>query len=392
MKSILITPLLLFLVAAPVYGLDFQGEISTEARMFLHTPAYDDQTDHNASLAIEMEFRHEFSSASRITVSPFFRVDSSDSNRTDADLRICNYLYVADRWALTIGIDKVFWGVTEFIHLVDIINQTDWIESIDGEEKLGQPMIHLSIDRNWGVIDGFLLPYFRERTFPGKNGRLRGAEVIDDSQTHYESDDNQNHLDIALRYSQTFGNWDLGIYQFYGTSREPYFRYITTNKNTAIPYYELISQTGLDLQFIYNQWLWKLETIYRSGQIDSSGAAAFGFEYTLVGIANSSLDIGIIGEYIYDDRAIAETTLYDNDLMMGLRVNLNDPESTELLLGLIQDMQRDSTILSIELSRRLSDSLKFELSLAVFNNIDKDDPAAPYRDDSFVNILVSYYF
>ena len=40
-------------------------------------------------------------------------------------------------WSLSIGLGKVFWGVTEFNHLVDVINQTDLVEGIDGEAKLG---------------------------------------------------------------------------------------------------------------------------------------------------------------------------------------------------------------------------------------------------------------
>ncbi|MDD7885073.1 hypothetical protein [Flavivirga sp. 57AJ16] len=37
--------------------------------------------------------------------------------------------------------------MTESNHLVDIINQTDAVETFDGEEKLGQPMVQLS----WGT-------------------------------------------------------------------------------------------------------------------------------------------------------------------------------------------------------------------------------------------------
>jgi len=54
-----------------------------------------------------------------------------------------------------------FWGVTEFQHLVDIINQTDLVENIDTEDKLGQPMINLALINDWGTVDLFIMPYFR---------------------------------------------------------------------------------------------------------------------------------------------------------------------------------------------------------------------------------------
>ena len=80
---------------------------------------------------------------------------------------------------LRFGVDKVFWGRTESRHLVDVVNQTDLIEYPDEEEKLGQPMLRLTLPRAWGVADIFFLPYFRERTFAGRDGRLRSALVVD---------------------------------------------------------------------------------------------------------------------------------------------------------------------------------------------------------------------
>ena len=67
----------------------------------------------------------------------------------------------------------MFWGVTELRHLVDIINQTDLVENLDGEQKLGQPMVQLTLLKDWGTLDFFAMPYFRERTFTGPDGRPR---------------------------------------------------------------------------------------------------------------------------------------------------------------------------------------------------------------------------
>ena len=90
-----------------------------------------------------------------------------------------SYLHIDDGWDLTAGFDKVFWGVMESSHLVDYINQTDAVEDVDGEDKLGQPMLHLGLQRDWGDLNFFYLPYFRERTFPGRHGRLRAFLVVD---------------------------------------------------------------------------------------------------------------------------------------------------------------------------------------------------------------------
>ena len=100
------------------------------------------------------------------------------------------------------GIGKVFWGVTESQHLVDVINQTDLVENMDGEEKLGQPMINFALVRDWGTVDFFLLPGSRERTFPEAEGRLRTTPRVDVEQAVYESSRGKRHIDEAIRRPQ----------------------------------------------------------------------------------------------------------------------------------------------------------------------------------------------
>ena len=55
--------------------------------------------------------------------------------------------------------------MTEFLHLVDIINQTDNVESIDGEQKLGQAMVKFSYASRYGTLSAYSLPFFRIRQY-----------------------------------------------------------------------------------------------------------------------------------------------------------------------------------------------------------------------------------
>ena len=67
------------------------------------------------------------------------------TNVAHGDIRELAYVHASDDWELRLGIRKEFWGVTEFQHLVDVINQTDGVEDFDGEDKLGQQMVNLII-------------------------------------------------------------------------------------------------------------------------------------------------------------------------------------------------------------------------------------------------------
>lgn len=392
--SISLLPALLLTGAGGAAAHELSGYVSAEARLFPSAPLHPVQERHNASVAFQPEYYHEWENGSSVTVTLFGRLDSADGERSHFDIRELNYLWLSDGWELRLGIGKVFWGVTEFEHLVDIINQDDGVENIDGEDKLGQPMVNLSLPRDWGTLDLFVLPRFRERTFPGRAGRLRSSPVVDTDGAIYESDDEERHIDFAARYSHTLGNWDFGLYHFKGTGREPTLlpEAGASGGPVLIPFYEQIDQTGLDVQSVAGDWLLKLEAIHRTGQGEAFLAAVSGFEYTLVNVGSTGMDLGLIGEYGWDERGKEATTAFQNDLMLGLRWELNDAASTRLLFGFLQDLEGSSRSLSVEGSRRFGDNWVLSLEGRTFFGASEGDFAYFLREDDFIRTEVAYHF
>ncbi|MCH9674938.1 MAG: hypothetical protein K0U93_26085, partial [Gammaproteobacteria bacterium] len=322
------------------------------------------------------------------------RVDGTDSVRTHADIRELRWERVWDTWELRAGLGKVFWGVTESAHLVDIINQTDLVESIDGEEKLGQPMINAAFIRDWGTVDVFLLPGFRERTFPGARGRLRTEPIVDGDGATYESGARHRHIDAALRWSHSIGAFDVGLSHFYGTTRDPLFRPQPRGAGSVVlvPHYDLIHQTGLDLQATYGNWLWKLETIRRLGQGKPFVAAAGGFEYTFVGIFDSAADLGVLAEYLYDERGDTAGQPFEDDVFAGVRLAFNDAASSDLLAGVIRDMDGSATLFSVEASTRIGERWKLEVEMRLWTGVRDNDAFVSFQDDDHVQITLSRFF
>ena len=386
----------IFLLAtSPVPAGEFKGDIAAEIRLFGNDPLFPDQERNNGSIALAPEYFHAWSNGSSFILAPFLRIDSADSERTHLDIRELNFLLLGDPWELRLGIGKVFWGVTEFVHLVDIINQTDLVEDIRGEDKLGQPMAHLSMPGQWGVLDLFLLPYFRERTFPGRHGRLRPPVVVDTDNPVFESGAEEKHLDFALRYSQVFDFLDFGIYYFRGTSRDPILLPALNPDGHSVlfPYYQLMNQAGMDLQLVAGSWLWKLEALYQDNASMIFFAATGGLEYTFWGVGNTLMDLGLIAEFAYDDRGSEATTSFQNDLLGGLRLGINDAAGTEILAGLSYDLDFRGKVFRLEASRRITETLKIFLEGWVFFDIAPDDPALySIRDDDFIRLQLFYYF
>lgn len=379
---------------------DFSGSISGEVRAFPNSPQFDEQdnTRLSPSIALEPEIVFEWNGGDdRITFVPFGRWDAHDDNRSHVDLRELNWLHVGDDWDSVVGVDKVFWGVTESRHLVDIINQDDSVEDVDGEDKLGQPMLNLNLFRDWGTLSGFILPGFRERTFRSNDARLRGSLPVDDDNATFESNAEEHHIDFAIRWAHTFDDLDIGVAHFHGTSREPRLlpRVNPDGRVVLIPRYDQIDQTSLDAQLTKDAWLWKLEAISRSGQGDRFFATVAGFEYTLFGIFDSNADLGLLAEYLYDgrDEDDAPAVITDDDIFLGARATLNDEQDTTFLIGGIVDREEQSTLFSIEAERRIGEFWKVELEGRLFLNIDDDDLILNgIRDDDVITLRLTRFF
>lgn len=388
--------LLILLLASPLYAAGkWSGNVALEYRHFTENALDSRQHDDNGSFSAQPEyFRRWDDERQSFTFVPFLRIDENDPERSHFDIRELTWVKVNKSHEWRIGIRKVYWGVTESQHLVDIINQTDLVENVDGEDKLGQPMVNLSLVRDWGTLDFFVLPGFRERTFPGVKGRLRSQPRVDSDQTVYESSSEQRHVDIAMRWSHNIGNWDIGLSYFRGTSRDP--RFVSgvdgSGAPVLVPHYDQLRQTGLDLQWTRGSWLWKLEAIARKSNGVSYNASTAGFEYTFTGIFKSKKDLGILLEYHHDSRDEMATTPFQDDIFIGFRLSFNDVQSTELLFGSVQDRDSSAESIFLEASRRFGSHWKGSLEIRSFRNAPPTDPLFIFRNEDLVQLELAYYF
>ncbi len=385
---------LMIVTTIPIADADWSGDIAGEYRGFFDDPVDERQHGDNASISFEPEYYRDWNDRrDSFTFVPFLRWDENDDERSHLDVRELMWGRAADKWELQAGIGKVFWGVTESQHLVDIVNQTDLVENLDGEDKLGQPMIDLTLIHDWGVVDLFLLPGFRERTFPGIDGRIRTIPYVDESQVQFESSNEEQHIDLAIRWSHTLGDWDLGVSHFHGTSRDPRF-VVGTNDGepVLIPVYDIINQTGVDIQMTRSSWLWKFEGIRRSGQGASFNAITAGFEFTFFDVHSSGIDVGVLIEYLYDDRDVEAPTPFQDDLFVGSRLAFNDVQDTQVLFGVIGDLKTDTRFWNLETSRRFRDSWVISVEGRLIRDPDDNDPIFSLRNDDYLQLEIAYHF
>jgi hypothetical protein len=407
---------------------ELSGFVAVDSRWFFEPALHPGQNPAalNPGILAQPEYRYEWNEGhDRLTLAPFGRLDFQDERRRHWDVREASWLHTGEGWDFRFGVGKVFWGVCESNHLVDIVNQEDLIEDIDGEDKLGQPMLQLSLFRRWGTVELFFMPRFRERTFAGRKGRLRFNLPIATGQPSWDSSLREWHPDGAIRWSRALGAFDVGVSHFSGTGREPRFflRLRGTERPQLLPRYDVIHQTSIDVQATTESWLWKLEAMTRGGQGDRFAALVGGFEYTFYSVFRSAADVGVLAEYSYDGRdtdvpletllalrpppagvppialptgtfSLGDTppTFLDNDIFAGIRISPNDEQSTEFLAGGVVDIDTRTAFVFVEVSRRIRERWKVELDARIFANVAETDILFDLRNDSFLQLRIARYF
>jgi len=381
---------------APAAGqeLRFTPEAAAEVRAFPRAPAHDGQFG-GLQPALVLTGDGRWMSADRdvrVLFEPYLRIDGRDDERTYADLREASVSVERGDWDLLVGVSTVFWGVAETRNVVDVINQVDAVEDVDLEEKLGQPMVRVSRRVGRGTVEAYWLPYFREREFPGREGRLRAAAVVDEDEVRYDRAGGEWAGDAALRFTTRAGGFDVGAHVFHGTSREP--RLVPDPATGRLePVYPELSQTGLDLQYTSGPWLLKGEAVAGEVGGERFSAAVVGFEYTFFDVGGRGVDVGVVGEYLHDDRdpRRAPATVFDDDVIAGVRLTWNDVQDTELLFGAIVDRVSGAVQGATEFQRRIGDRMLLEAEGRLFRP--SGDPLLDdlRRDDVLLVRLTRYF-
>lgn len=382
-------------LAAAEAAADCQLSIGSQGRWYTDDDRGLADYDALLSVASELECDQRYSDTVSLGTKLFARADQHGSSRSHADIRELAFTFTSEPWQVRVGIDQVFWGVTEFSHIVDVINQSDILEDPLGETKLGQPMASASLRQSWGTISLIAMPWFRERTFPDAGERLRPAPPLPFGSALFESDSGREHFDWAMRYSHVIGPLDIGVSYFDGTGRDPALVFLPDvwGRIEMHPYYQQIRQVGLDAQLTFGEWLLKFEGASQHTVRGDYGGYVFGLEYAMIGFAGTVADVTAVFEYARDRREPAPVPGFlQNDWSVGLRLALNDSRTTEATLGAIIDSQLHSEAWSLEVASRLGEHWRLTAEARAFRHVKGTDPLRALREDSYVDLALTRYF
>lgn len=181
---------------------EFFGDFELELRAFAQSPAEPQQPRWlNTALAFRPGYSWSPESWLALRAIGLVRLDKHDTGRSRFDAREAYVQLSSGTWTATLGINRVFWGVAESRHLVDVINQVDFREDLSGDARFGQLMAMVSRDtQRFGFIEVFALSWFRPQTFPANTTRPGLPLPLSDN-PRYESSQREWHVDLAARWS-----------------------------------------------------------------------------------------------------------------------------------------------------------------------------------------------
>lgn len=256
-------------------------------------------------------------------------------------------------------------------------------------------MVNLGYSIDKHSLELFVLPGFRERTFPGKHGRLRSTPRVDTSRAEYDTSAENRHVDLATHYSFKHAGLDLGLYHFWGTSRDPSGKAdrLPDGELVIVPQYPITHQTGTHLRWDLPGVTLKGEALIRSGQAATFFASVFGFERILKDVSHAGMDLKLQSEFMHTSSKDALVlTPFENDLFVAATIYPKDKGNSSIGVGYIADMNTSSgspvILCRTELTKRLTLTLEYRGLLKV----PKSDPVYSLRRDGFLELELTRAF
>ncbi len=377
-------------------GLEVSGRVVAEGRFFFQAPRHLGQRlGSGPSIAMQPQvYLQDGPSRHTLSLEPFLRVDAIDSARTHYDLRRADYVFATGGWTLGLGVGTFTSGVLEGHRAVDVVNQRDLVEDIDGHVKLGQPYLGIGYGAGAWSFSFQYLPYFRHRTFPGERGRLRFPLVVDGEQALYESKFARWHPSFSARASVSVGDFDAGLSGFSGLSREPRFFAQLSRPGVVAPQYDLLQQAAIDAQWTAGSLLLKAEGAVRlwSADLQVFFAGGAGAEYDLYDVFGTGIDCVVLVEYHHDNRPKdAPLTFFDHEAVAGLRVAINDTGSTTFGSAVVVDVLTGTVYGRASLQRSFAEHWRARLEGRVFFG-PQDGAESGLLNDNYAQGSLSYFF
>lgn len=353
------------------------GEIRYELRAF-KDDHQDTTKDLGSALFSRLEAKYKKNNLSA-KFRGFARSDQKDHTRDLFALEEAYLAYQLKKWRFKLGYQLLNWSATEAFHPVDILNSRNFDSNVENAEKLGEFIASAQYRYSGGSLTAMVMPEFISPRYPQQASRLgfgtnigRGL-IKEEEGVSYAND--PYTFQGGLVWNQRLGSADLSVQFIHHINRDqPLF---TFYNGEVRPVFLPVTQYGVNYQQNIDSWLIKLEAAYRDYEnylvpTTMGGFAtnldhtqiALGLEYNLGFSSGSELTFLLEGQTIPDLGKLerARHSLFQRDLLFGLRYAFNDPMAKEIFASVLGDLEwGHEYLVNMSYSQRLNDYWKIKL-------------------------------
>lgn len=362
-------------------------DVATTGRYYFNAEDKNQTVDNQFSKGIKVEakFKHKFDNT-KFNSHLFANWDSADESRRYIDVRKANFYYRHNDVTVGAGIDTFFWGVSESINVVNVLNQSDIMESLDGKVKLGQSFISASKRFSNGDISVYYLPEFNAVTFPERPSY--GLPISE--RNLFEN--NKKEGGFAARGLFYFDQYEFAISYFKGTRRSPIL-IPQPSANILTPFYVQTENILFDGVYLADDFTLKLEA--KTGKELNNGfsTANVGIEYPSYIFADYIEEVTLIAEYVFDDRELTAETHGQNDLFIGAKFDFGDTNQGRARFLYSYDFDYQGQYAELSYQYRLNDYVRVKAKvMKVLTATPTDQRLYALTGEEFAKFSLHYAF
>ena len=359
------------------------GKVELELRAFPDFDNFDDfaESPVTAVPRVNTELTFEGSQSEIVADLEY----SSRQRPLDNPEELINEAYMQlfyDNLDVEAGYIKTTWGTGDEVHVVDVLNPTDFTDSVNGEyseRKIAEKMVKLNVytgmngllelayvpvlSQDRYALEGRWKPYRLEAMEEQLDAELEEAvlagtltsseastladQIAADAQTAHlptELSDGQ----YGLRYSNSFGGVDLGAVYYFGFDRSPVVEIPESDPEDYTIHFDRLNLFGLEFATAVAGFNLRAEAAYNMTEDfdgddpyvhNHSVAYMGGFDRDLP-LSNLNVNIQGRGEYILDNDEVSDNGPRDADYDPGD----NEHYWNNTLIASIKDDYKNETI------------------------------------------------
>ncbi len=362
------------------FSISSDGEVRIESRQFEN----DNKThtkDYNLGIFTRLKIRAEHGNWKEF-VKMVARADNYDPSRSIFFFEEAYVQYTNGGFGLTLGSQTITWSATEAFHPADIINSRNFDSNLENAEKIGEPMLTLAYAGGDSKISLMFMPMLIKPVLPAMSNRLSFSndfptlkpQLINRNGKVAES---EFETQYAARFEHTFSDADISLHYVDHIDRSTPIIRITPFG--VAPIYLPVKQIGGTFQMVAGDWVYKAEVGNRSYMSFENSAfgklnipdhtqVAFGVEYGWAIGSGAEIAWVLEGQHLLgitkEERA--GISIFQNDILFGMRFALNDIYNQEYFISAIHDLERESeNLLNLDYKRRVSDMWTMNLGIRV---------------------------